>query len=96
MVLTIHILSFKKYHKVGYISLRTKSYNFYHILENTSLLVQSHSPDGPTLILAQTIAHTFCPRGTELDHRQYVPSMQGHFSQMVRETSAHSSHSLHP
>lgn len=52
MVITIHILSFKKYHKMDYISPGTKFYNFYHILENPSLVVQPHSPDGSILLLA--------------------------------------------
>ena len=40
------------YHKADYISPGTKSCSFYHILENTSLLVQSHSPEGPIFLPA--------------------------------------------
>lgn len=51
VVLTIHNLSFKKYHKTYYILPDIKLYKLYHILENSSLVEKFHSPDGPILLL---------------------------------------------
>lgn len=52
MVLTIHMLSFKKCHKMDYILPGAKFYNSYHILENPSLGEQLYSPDGPIYLAA--------------------------------------------